>query len=62
MKARQKAATTEFIDGANGYFLASTWLQAPPPFGPNMNPGGDGSPETPGIMWWLEYLRDRHAP
>jgi hypothetical protein len=62
MKARQEAATTEFIDGANGYFFASTWLQAPPPLGPNMNPGGDGNPESPGIKWWLEYLRGRHGP
>ena len=62
MKARQEAATTEFIDGANGYFFASTWLQAPPPLGPNMSPGGDGTLENPGIKWWLEYLRKRHGP
>jgi hypothetical protein len=62
MKARQKATTTEHIERANGYVLASTWLQAPPPLGPNMKPGGDGSAENPGIKWWLEYLRDRHGP
>jgi hypothetical protein len=62
MKERQKAATTEHIERANGYMLASTWLQAPPPLGPNMEPGGDGTPEHPGIKWWLEYLRDRHGP
>jgi hypothetical protein len=61
MKERQNAATTQHIDGANGYILASTWLQAPPPLGPNMNPGGDGTRENPGIKWWLEYIRDRHG-
>ena len=61
MKERQKAVTTEHIERANGYFLASTWLQAPPPLGPNMNPGGDGSAGQPGIRWWLEYLRERHG-
>jgi hypothetical protein len=61
MKERQKAATTEHIEQANGYIFASTWLQAPPPLGPNMDPGGDGSANQPGIRWWLEYLRDRHG-
>jgi hypothetical protein len=61
MKTRQKAATTENIERANGYFLASTWLQAPPPLGPHMKPGGDGTAENPGILWWLEYLRERHG-
>jgi hypothetical protein len=60
MKERQLAATTEHIERAHGYFLASTWLQAPPPLGPNMKPGGDGTPADPGIKWWLEYLRERH--
>jgi hypothetical protein len=62
MKERQNAATTRQIDGANGYILASTWLQAPPPLGPNMNPGGDGTRDNPGIKWWLEYIRDRPGP
>jgi len=62
MKERQIAAATRLIDGANGYILASTWLQAAPPLGPNMDPGGDGTPGNPGIKWWLEYLRDRHGP
>ncbi len=62
MKARQEAATTELITGANGYFFASTWLQAPPPLGPNMTPGGDGTPANPGIQWWLDYLRTHHGP
>jgi hypothetical protein len=62
MKERQKAATTHNIEHANGYMFASTWLQAPPPLGPNMDPGGDGTLAHPGIKWWLEYLRDRHGP
>ena len=61
MKKRQEAATTQLIDGANGYILASTWLQAAPPLGPNMNPGGDGTRESPGIKWWLEFIRDRQG-
>jgi hypothetical protein len=60
MKANQKAQTTALIERANGYIFASTWLQAVPPLGPNVLPGGDGSPENPGIRWWLEYLRERH--
>jgi hypothetical protein len=62
MKARQEAASTELIDGNTGYFFASTWLQAPRPLSSNMNPGGDGTPENPGIKWWLEHLRKRHGP
>lgn len=61
MKASQLEQTTRLIEQANGYVLASTWLQAPPPHGPNTDPGGDGSPGRPGIRWWLEYLRDRHG-
>lgn len=61
MKQRQMAATTEHIERANGYMFASTWLQAAPPLGPRMNPGGDGTVEAPGIKWWLEFLRERHG-
>ena len=60
MKTDQKAQTTYHLEQANGYIFASTWLQAVPPLGPNVLPGGDGSPENPGIRWWLEYLRERH--
>ena len=60
MKENQKARTTEFIEKANGYMFASTWLQAAPPLGPKMTLGGDGTAENPGIRWWLEFLRDRH--
>jgi hypothetical protein len=61
MKENQKAHTTRFIEQANGYMFASTWLQAAPPLGPNVLPGGDGSEANPGIMWWLEFLRERHG-
>lgn len=61
MKERQKQATVQLIDQANGYFLAATWLQAPPPLGPHVLPGGDGSAGNPGIRWWLEFLRDRYG-
>jgi hypothetical protein len=43
MKTNQQARTVDFIERANGYMFASTWLQAAPPLGPNQNPGGAGS-------------------
>jgi len=58
MKENQKEITRKTLERYQGYVLASTWLQAPPPSGPNMVPGGDGSPGNPGVRWWLEYLRD----
>jgi hypothetical protein len=61
MKERQKADTTRHLEGAAGYVFASTWLQAPPPLGPTMQPGGQGTAEDPGVRWWLEFLRDRHG-
>ena len=60
MKASQKALTREHLDRGEGYMLASTWLQCPPP-GPYQRPGGDGSPEDPGIRWWLEWLKQEYA-
>jgi hypothetical protein len=62
MMESQKKATTMNIERSNGYMFASTWLQAPPPLGPNMDPGGDGTVSNPGIKWWLEYLRQHHGP
>lgn len=61
MKADQFARTRRGIEEANGYLLASTWLQCPPPFGPNMRPEGDGSAENPGIKWWLDWVRERYG-
>lgn len=59
MKANQLGKTVEFIEGANGYLFASTWLQAAPPLGPNMVPGGLGTREDPGVRWWLEFVREK---
>lgn len=58
----QKAATRAHLDRGKGYVMASTWLQAPPPSGPNHRPGGYGSPQDPGIRWWLEFLREAYGP
>ncbi|MFQ3578637.1 MAG: hypothetical protein SNJ71_00675 [Bacteroidales bacterium] len=52
----------KYFDNGWGYLLASTWLQAVPPFGPNHSPGGDGSIEHPGIRWFLEFLRSKFGP
>jgi hypothetical protein len=58
----QKAATRAHLDCGKGYVMASTWLQAPPPSGPNHRPGGYGSPKDPGIRWWLEFLKEAYGP
>jgi hypothetical protein len=58
MKAAQIAATHAHLESGRGYMLASTWLQAPPPQGPNHVPGGKGTPDAPGIRWWLRRLRE----
>jgi hypothetical protein len=60
MKANQIAIAAEHFARGDGYMLASTWLQCPPP-GPYPCPGGDGSPEDPGIRWWLEWLREQSS-
>lgn len=62
MKASQKVITRQHLDNGKGYLMASTWLQAPPPSGPNHRPGGDGSPGDPGVRWWLEFLRKTYGP
>jgi hypothetical protein len=62
MKASQIARTRAHLDRGMGYVLASTWLQAPPPSGPNHRPGGSGSDADPGIAWWLTYLRETCGP
>jgi len=58
----QNKATADHLRRNQGYMLASTWLQAVPPKGPNQRPGGMGTPENPGIRWWLEYVRDEFGP
>jgi hypothetical protein len=62
MKESQKAVTREHLERGHGYLLASTWLQAPPPQGPNHRPGGYGSRDEPGIRWWLEFLKTEYGP
>jgi len=62
MKKNQIAITREHLSNGKGYMCASTWLQCPPPYGPNADPGGDGSPEHPGIRWWLQAVREMVGP
>ena len=62
MKANQKAITAEYFRNGWGYMCASTWLQCAPPYGPNNSPGDDGSKKSPGIGWWLEYIRKTYGP
>jgi hypothetical protein len=59
MKEAQIAAASRHFDSGQGYMLASTWLQAPPPQGPHHHPGGEGTPSDPGVRWWLRWLRER---
>ena len=54
--------TAKHLDNGHGYMCASTWLQCPPPSGPNNRPGGDGTKEAPGIRWWLEFVLDKYGP
>ncbi|HUT20361.1 MAG TPA: hypothetical protein VM366_14490 [Anaerolineae bacterium] len=58
----QLALTRAHLDRGRGYMLASTWLQAAPPLGPNHRPGGDGPPGDPGIRWWLDFLQAQYGP
>lgn len=62
MKASQLALTRQHLDAGKGYMLASTWLQAAPPQGPNHAPGGYGSADDPGILWWLEFVKQTYGP
>jgi len=62
MKANQIAATRRYLDAGDGYLCASTWLQCVPPHGPNLQPGGRGTKDDPGIRWWLEFVRKTYGP
>jgi hypothetical protein len=62
MKKQILEATDRTLDRGQGYFLASTWLQNPPPAGPHHTPGGCGTPGDPGVRWWLEHIRQRPRP
>lgn len=62
MKLHQIHDTKDHLNAGFGYLLASTWLQCVAPYGPNSDPGGDGSKENPGILWWLEALKEIVGP
>ncbi|MCL2479866.1 MAG: ferredoxin [Treponema sp.] len=62
MKEDQIKRSNTHFDRGDGYMLASTWLQAAAPLGPNHNPGGSGTQDSPGIAWWLEYTKNRFGP
>jgi len=62
MRAAQVRVAAEHFDAGHGYMLASTWLQAPPPQGPRHYPGGEGTPDDPGIRWWLRWLCATYGP
>lgn len=62
MKVSQIAAAGEHFASGKGYMLASTYLQAGPPQGPNHRPGGMGTPADPGVRWWLEWLKATYGP
>lgn len=53
-KQKQLMDTDKHLKNGMGYIFASTWLQCIPP---NCNPGGDGSPCDPGILWWLQHVK-----
>lgn len=59
MKADQINNTNDLLNSGCGYLFASTWLQAPPPSGPNYFPGGNGDPGNPGIRWWLDFIKTK---
>ena len=56
-KKEQLQLTDEHLKNGMGYIFASTWLQCIPP---NTDPGGDGSPCNPGILWWLKYIQNNY--
>jgi hypothetical protein len=58
MKENVINITREYFQKGWGYLCASTWLQCVSPYGPNADPGGDGTVESPGIRWWLEALKE----
>ncbi|QQO08122.1 hypothetical protein [Breznakiella homolactica] len=62
MKTDQINRTMAHLERGYGYMLASTWLQAVPPFGPNHTLGGYGTETDPGIRWWAEFILNRYGP
>ena len=55
-KKEQLERTQELLEAGLGYMFASTWLQNVPP---NYEVGGDGTPCNPGMLWWLEFIKER---
>lgn len=62
MQREMLQRTDAYLNRGQGYLFASTWLQCPPPGGPHHRPGGLGTPEDPGVRWWLKHLRARVGP
>lgn len=62
MKNNQIRQTREHLDNGHGYFFSSTWLQCVPPEGPNYHPGGNGSLDQPGYLWWLQFVQSFVGP
>jgi hypothetical protein len=75
MKSNQYDQTKDGYENYNGHMLASTWLQCGPDEGlngPFMTPGGrsgitdvnagiDHLHPDSGILWWLEYIKNRYG-
>jgi hypothetical protein len=57
-KNEQLEQTRKLLDAGHGYMFASTWLQNVPP---NYQTGGDGTPCNPGMLWWLEFIKERYG-
>ncbi len=57
MKRGMLDYTDRFVKRGQGFMFASTWLQCPPPRGPNHTPGGMGTSDDPGVKWWLEHIK-----
>ncbi|MEM6391706.1 MAG: hypothetical protein AAF797_02940 [Planctomycetota bacterium] len=60
IRRRQVDDTFAHLDRGQGFFFASTWLQAAPPLGSWFDPCGVGTKSDPGIRWWLEAIRERY--
>jgi hypothetical protein len=58
-QSRITSAQNAYTAG-EGWMLASTWLQAAPPLGPNPGFGGDGI-NQPGVKWWVDWLKSTYG-
>lgn len=56
-KQKQLHDTDEHLKNGMGYIFASTWLQC---ILPNYETGGDGTPCNPGILWWLQHIKESY--